>query len=485
MKPTSYMPVNIARRQSFYRTMKFNLTIYKTLFLLICFIVASSGTLEAKAYPIILQDNTEINFTYTIRKSNGKPQTNVYAKIFGKFDKIEADEQGIIRFNYKPNNYNRTVNFYFKNHPDKIVKRFELNSENSNQTIYLDSTDDLLEYKRTGQTFTIEGMVQGPQGEPIERATVSIQGTGRVCLTDEIGLFKIEADFNHPVVIRADGMVNRTFPVTYFLQGDDKDYTINMYRKNPYELYSNVEKMPEFPGGMEAYKRYLDKNLEYPKKAKKAKIEGMVVVQFIVETNGEITNPQIVRHLETTLDSAAWRAIKDMPNWYPASDFGTAVRCKYSLPVAFKIPKPKPVLPADSMKLKKDSLKLDSMAIDSLAAISLRKDSILKKVMPTDSLTNDSIQKSLTPADSLQNDSTLNLKDADKTIVKAKKRNIFVRFFRWLFGIERRARKRAERAEKAELQNKESIIEITSDSVRIETDSIDLNLKEQKLKIGL
>lgn len=480
------MPLIILRdTKLFERTMKFNLNTFKTSLFFICLTITTLTKVEAMPKPIIQQDAAEINFTYTILKSNGEPQRNVYAKIFGKFDRFNADDNGIINFKYTPNDYNRRVNFYLKDNGNEIVKQVKLDAEHANLTFYLDTQEDILNYKRTGICFPIEGIVVGPENEPLERATVSLQGTGKVAFTDEIGLFNLEADFNHPIVIRADGMNNKTLPITFFLQGDEHDYTIRMHRKDSYELYSSVEKMPQFRGGMEAYQQYLQKNLEYPEKAKKAKIEGVVVVQFIVETNGAITNPQIARHLESTLDSAAWRVIKDMPRWHPASDFGKAVRCKYFLPVAFKIPIPKPGLSKNSLNLQNDSLKLDSLSldsvvIDSLLTDSLHKDSIMKHTLLTDSLTDDSTQKSLMPADSIQTDSILNLKEAEQTTVKAKKRNIFVRFFRWLFGIERRQRRKAE---KAELLKKETILEIHSDSIRIEADSVDIDLRQLKKEI--
>lgn len=115
------------------------------------------------------------------------------------------------------------------------------------------------------------------------------------------------------------------------------------------------------------------------------------------------------------------------------SDHGVKVRCKYSVPIAFKIPVPKPVvtknpvkeIQADSLTAIKDSITImtDSLITDSIAKDSLLKDSI---IISTDTIANDStaIQKQL------ENEKTTTDKPA-----KVKKRNAFIRFFRWLFGI--------------------------------------------------
>lgn len=156
-----------------------------------------------------------------------------------------------------------------------------------------------------------------------------------------LACFPLDADFNHYIIIRADGMENLSMTVSPFLINQNEAYNIVMRKKSGEKIYSNVEKMPEYPGGMKYFKRYIDRNLKYPEEAKKNKIEGVVVMQFVVEKNGDITSPRVVRRLEASLDSVAMNLIKGMPRWNPASDHGVKVRCKYSVPIAFKIPVPK------------------------------------------------------------------------------------------------------------------------------------------------
>ena len=427
----------------------------------------------------IEQEKDEITYKITILKSTGEPQTNMFIKLQSRGTKYDTDKNGVITFKFSNESYIRTANLFFNDQPNKSVKHLTLSKEKNTLTFYIDSQEDLANFKRTNQTISIEAMVQRINGDPIEGASVSVQGTGRKAFTDEIGLFKIEADFTHPIVIRADGMVNRSMTIQQLLDNQIEELPIVMYPKNNHSIYSSVEKMPEFPGGMQAYQDYLKKHLEYPSKAKEAKIEGVVVIQFTVESDGSISNPIVARHLENSLDSAAWRAIQAMPRWIPGSDYGLNIRCKYSLPVSFKIPVPKPVVPKDSLQHSKDIQKqailtTDSLQIDSLQADSLTpsRDSLMTDSMlisPSNkALSIDSVQAMAAVKDSLQQDSTQVNKQ--EVTVKAKKRNIFVRFFRWLFGIK-------DKEQKETIKHKnQAALTITEDSIHVEVDSLDIHV---------
>lgn len=397
------------------------------------------------------EEDKETEFRITILKTSGEPQVGMILKINGRSDKYLSNEQGVITFQYKiDKSYNRLANIYFPGDETKAATSFVLKETETSKTIYLDSQEDIASFKQNNKTVTIEGFVKDSSQKPIQGAIISIQGTGRKVLSDEIGLFRIEADYNHPITIRAERMENRSLNITTFLQHPDEPYTVIMYRKNSTRIYSVVEEMPEYPGGMKAFVNYLKRKLVYPPQAKKENLEGVVAVQFVVEKDGRITSPTIVRSLRADMDSAALTAIRNMPNWIPAREHGMRVRCKYSVPVQFKIERPKPApkktpLATDTIAAPKDSLGTDSLATDSLKKIVLPGDSLLKEslrikpdsllqrgdslLLRPDSLTvlNDSLVVS--------NDSIAAQPTTDQPADKPKKRNIFVRFFRWLFGI--------------------------------------------------
>lgn len=408
-------------------------------------------------------ESNETTFRITILKTNGEPQPGMILKISSRSQEYTGNAQGVITFQYEiEDSYTRSAYLYFPTDREKSVASFTLETENATKTFYLDSPQDIVAYKQSQQTFPIEGYVATASGEPITGAVVSIQGTGRQVLTDEIGLFQIDADYNHPIRVRADGMDNQSVSIQAFLQNPNEPYTIVMQRKNTGRIYASAEQMPSYPGGMKAFQNYLKRNLKYPPQAKRDSIEGVVAIQFVVERNGRITSPVIVRSLEPSMDTVALNVIRDMPRWIPAKDHGTTVRCKYSVPVQFKIERPRPVQPKPALAGKDSILHKDSLLADSLQRDSVSMDSLrMKKLMP-DSLQTDSLRllpdslrflpdslrtldeslllkkdSLLVPADSLiaPKDSLTQTPDTNAVPEKPKKRNIFVRFFRWLFGI--------------------------------------------------
>ncbi|MCQ2345826.1 MAG: energy transducer TonB [Paludibacteraceae bacterium] len=99
-----------------------------------------------------------------------------------------------------------------------------------------------------------------------------------------------------------------------------------------------VEKMPEFPGGNEALRKYLAENLRYPSMAAENGITGRAVCQFVVNKDGAIVDVQVVRSSgDDSLDREAIRVIKAMPKWNPGQQRGKAVRVKYTVPVNFRL----------------------------------------------------------------------------------------------------------------------------------------------------
>lgn len=103
------------------------------------------------------------------------------------------------------------------------------------------------------------------------------------------------------------------------------------------KVYEVVEQMPSFPGGDAALMKYLAENIKYPVSAQKAKEQGRVVVQFIVEKDGAVTGVKTVRSVTPALDAEAVRVIKAMPKWTPGKQGGQPVRVKYNVPVSFRL----------------------------------------------------------------------------------------------------------------------------------------------------
>ena len=104
-------------------------------------------------------------------------------------------------------------------------------------------------------------------------------------------------------------------------------------------VYDQVEQMPEFPGGMPAMVEFLQTNLKYPKDAIKQQVGGRVMVMFVVETDGTLSNVRVARKVFPSLDSEAIRVVKTMPKWKPGKEKGRPVRVNFTLPVVFSLKK--------------------------------------------------------------------------------------------------------------------------------------------------
>lgn len=103
------------------------------------------------------------------------------------------------------------------------------------------------------------------------------------------------------------------------------------------QIYTIVEQQPEFPGGIEAMMKYLQKNIKYPPQARRMGTEGRVFVEFVVNLDGKITDVRTVKGISTDCDKEAARVITMMPPWKPGKQNGRAVRVRYVLPVNFKL----------------------------------------------------------------------------------------------------------------------------------------------------
>ena len=103
------------------------------------------------------------------------------------------------------------------------------------------------------------------------------------------------------------------------------------------EILLAVEQNAEFPGGMNALMKYLQKNVQYPAAAQRANIGGKVVLQFVVERDGSIGEVKIIKGVGWGCDEEAVRVVKSMPKWGPGKQNGRAGRVWYTLPVAYTL----------------------------------------------------------------------------------------------------------------------------------------------------
>ena len=100
-----------------------------------------------------------------------------------------------------------------------------------------------------------------------------------------------------------------------------------------------VDVMPEYPGGMQAMYTFLGENIKYPKNARKKKIEGTVYVKFIVDEDGDVINPVVIKGIGGGCDEEVIRVVNLMPKWTPGEQFGKKAAVYYTLPCKFSLNK--------------------------------------------------------------------------------------------------------------------------------------------------
>lgn len=130
-----------------------------------------------------------------------------------------------------------------------------------------------------------------------------------------------------------------------FNQDYSEDFVVEEYE--PIEIVAEdvddipivrfAEKMPEFPGGSEALYAFLQKELRYPEVARNSGIQGTVLVEFVVERDGKVSNVKAAASLFPDCDEEAIRVVKLLPKWNPGEQMGKPVRCYFNIPIRFTL----------------------------------------------------------------------------------------------------------------------------------------------------
>jgi TonB family protein len=128
--------------------------------------------------------------------------------------------------------------------------------------------------------------------------------------------------------------IEKVFPKPSEVQTKDSSTTASETSETPLEV---AEIMPEFPGGTEALLSFIKDNVEYPQKAIDEQTEGRVIIRFVVNSNGEISDPTILKGINKNLDQAAIDVINKLPRWKPGQQDGQPVSVRFTLPIVFKL----------------------------------------------------------------------------------------------------------------------------------------------------
>ncbi|WP_278504727.1 M56 family metallopeptidase [Phocaeicola barnesiae] len=215
---------------------------------------------------------------------------------------------------------------------------------------------------------TLKMKVTDQSGSPIVGASVLIVNSTSGTLTDSEGNFTLKVGDDQRISVSYIGMKSVELSVKECLEKQIKEvrltsdadsgpqltvvsqssesasqkapqHNTTSEPQNTEEVFMVVENMPEFPGGLNACLKFLADYVAYPKEAAEKKIQGRVIVQFVVMKDGSIANARVLRAVDPLLDAEALRVIGLMPKWKPGTQRGQAVNVKFTMPVTFRLNK--------------------------------------------------------------------------------------------------------------------------------------------------
>ena len=197
----------------------------------------------------------------------------------------------------------------------------------------------------------ISGVVKDSEGPMMLVNIYELNTNGRVnavAVTDMNGQFSMKiANPDDNLLINFTGyfmassqITGSHFDVTLVRDASyqpEVEEEVSNYGPDENGVYSLVEDMPEFPGGMQGLVTYMGKNLEYPKNARENNIQGRVMVSFVVNEDGHLSDFSIAKSANDELDNEALKMAKSMPNWKPGTKDGKPVKVRYTIPVNFRL----------------------------------------------------------------------------------------------------------------------------------------------------
>lgn len=134
---------------------------------------------------------------------------------------------------------------------------------------------------------------------------------------------------------------------SFVAEEEDKDdvvlggvdmYEVQNMQPDTTKVFGDIaEQMPMFPGGDRKLMEYLKSHVQYPKECAEKNIQGRVIVNFVVERDGSITQAKVIKGIDPLLDAEALRVVNGMPKWLPGRQAGMVVAVKYTIPVTFRL----------------------------------------------------------------------------------------------------------------------------------------------------
>ena len=250
-----------------------------------------------------------------------------FAYSTGKGELVTVSKQGYdpIKVSYESPSSDLTITLQSsRKQPDKVNEPNELKSTVAPQTVKAgDVIHGFVADAETGVTIMMANVIE----KDAENRIVSH------ALTDNEGKFSMR-------IVNPDDVLTISHPEYGENQRPIANGPISIKKLNTGsddEPAMVVEEQPEFPGGTAELLKFLRKNIKYPAECKDSSIQGRVIVTFIINKDGYICEPEVVKSVHPLLDAEALRVIGLMPAWTPGRQQGKPVRVKYSVPITFRL----------------------------------------------------------------------------------------------------------------------------------------------------
>ena len=281
-----------------------------------------------------------VTFTITVTNSEGKPQPNVTLQIKPsdevKTFKTNAEGKATIEVDMTTPKY---VSLDVSSPKSSKHQSLLLSANKPNVTAIFDTDDDIAAYIKAGKQIRIKLQISNNDNQQLAGVELISSSTNAKATTNAHGEAQLTVGVGETIAINHKGYQEGKFTVKelYPIKDMENPELVRLLLVGEDPVYQIADNMPEFPGGMIACLQYLARNIKYPVTAQKEGAQGKVIVQMVIEKDGSVDHVSIVRSITPELDAEAARVVKSMPKWKPATVKDKAVRCRYTVPVTFKL----------------------------------------------------------------------------------------------------------------------------------------------------
>ena len=224
-----------------------------------------------------------------------------------------------------------------------LYGQFKPKQDEVTQVVLATQNPDVIYEVEPEKPKPIEPKKELPKAEPITEKVKSVKLTANIVVVDKVDVPEppTAADVKNAVVasVTTDGQEGTgNAKVTEPGEGTGESGT-GTGTENGNEVYNvgSIEEFPEFPGGMAAWSKFIQKNLRYPYMAQDAAIQGKVYISFVIEKDGSVSDVSLVKGIGYGCDEEALRVIKKSPKWKPGKQNKQTVRVRYNMPINYTI----------------------------------------------------------------------------------------------------------------------------------------------------